>query len=90
MLRRIERRGRAGGGLTGVWFVGEILTFFVTARSEAWCCFVGAQLEGIIWVSACVLGFDTGADWRAGWSVGRATTVGLWVQLPHRLTRIPA
>ncbi len=54
-------------------------------RSEAQCCYVGAQLEGIILVTACVLGFDAGADCQAGWSVGHATTVGLRVQLPHRL-----
>lgn len=36
--------------------------FFAKARSEARCCFVGAQLEGIILVAACVFGFDTGDD----------------------------
>lgn len=41
------------------------------------CCFVGAQLEGIILVTACVFGFDTGADCRAGCSVGRASGVQL-------------
>ena len=74
-----------------MWFVGEILTlgYLVKVRSEAQCCFVGAQLEGIILVAACVLGLDAGADCRVGWSVGRATTVGLWVQIPHRLHTYP-
>lgn len=57
----------------------------IDVRFEAPCCFVGAQLEGIVLVTACVLGFDSGADCRVGWRAGCATTVGLWVQLPHRL-----
>lgn len=33
---------------------------FVSAGSEAQCCFVGAQLEGNVLVPACVLRFDPG------------------------------
>lgn len=49
------------------------------------CCFVGAQLEGVILVTACVFDFDTGDDCRAGCRGGHGITAGLWVQLPHAL-----
>lgn len=61
------------------------LRVFVIARSETQCCFVGAQLDGIISVTACVFGFDAGDDCQVGCSTGHAITVGLWVLLPHAL-----
>lgn len=62
-----------------------LLIYLVNAGSEMQCCVVGAQLEGVILVTACVVGFSTGNDCRAGCSGGHGRAAGLRVQLPHAL-----
>lgn len=63
----LRRRGWDGGPHPSLVCWRNIdIRFFVSVRSETQCCFVAAQLEGIILVTACVFGFDTGADCGAG------------------------
>lgn len=68
----------------------RVFFFLVRAGSEARWCFVGAQLEGIILVSACVLGCDAGVDGRVGWSAGAGHNSGGMCSSPTRATYIPS
>lgn len=70
------RRGGDNSDSSLVCWRNIDIRFWVSARSETQCCFVGAQLEGIILVTACVFSFETGAYCQAGWSIGDATTWG--------------